>query len=54
MEGTNMLSGYEERLRDAEMHDRLAVNLDKGRPSAGSSLGRLRKAVTGIFKKVAR
>jgi hypothetical protein len=54
MEATNMLSSYKERLRSAELHDHLEVNLGTERPSAVSNLGRLRNAVIAIFKKVAR
>ena len=54
MEATNMLSGYQEQLRSAEQRDRLEVNLAK-EPAAGRfNLARLRNAVIGIFKKVAR
>jgi len=50
-----MLSGYEERLRDAELRDRLEVNLGTEPLDAGRfNLNRLWKTVTGTFKKVAR
>ena len=50
-----MLSGYHERLRDAELRDRLEVNLGTEPIAAGGFiLKRLRQAVIGIFKKVAR
>lgn len=54
-EATNMLSGYQERLRDAELRDRLDVNLGTERVDAGRfNMKRLRQAVVGIFKKVGR
>ena len=50
-----MLSGYQERLRDAELRDRLDVNLGTERVDAGRfNMKRLRQAVVGIFKKVGR
>jgi hypothetical protein len=54
-EATNMLSAYQERLRGAELRDRLEVNRGT-EPFAVSrfNLERLRNAVVGIFTKVAR
>ena len=55
MEATNMLSSYKERLRGAELHDRLDVNLGTEPVAAGRfSVKRFGRAVVGILKKVAR
>jgi hypothetical protein len=55
MEATNMLSSYQERLRGAEMRDRLEVNRGTEPVAVNRfSIERFRQAVIGIFKKVAR
>jgi len=50
-----MLSGYQERLREAELRDRLEVNLGTEPVATGRfNMKRLRQAVIEILRKVAR